>query len=284
MDTFKRIVTAVLICTVMIAGSLAAGTQTVDAASAKVQGTTKTVTKVTTKTTKKSVKMKIAAKKSSVIIKTTKRNSSKVITDSKTKKVTQKKIVETTVKTKLTKKSKIKKVETTVKTTVKTITTTYPKTGKPRAEAVIKEGRNQVTPAVLEAFDQLGFTIKVNRTLDADGTFSTEKHDIELKDVTCGVLLHEMGHFLECLKGHAAETDEFICIYSSEKGKYAGCNKKYVTATEYEYFAESYRDYIEKPDVLKKERPETYEYIDKMAASVTQADVDYMNEEYGLNW
>ena len=283
METFKRIVSLVLVFVLMLAGTAAVGTQTAAAAD-KTQGTTKVVTKVTTKTTNKSVKMKKAAKQNKVTTKITTKKSSKVLCDTNEKKITENKTVKTTVKTTYKKKSKIKKIKTTVKTTIKTTTTVYTKEEKLKDEEIIQNGRDKVTPSVLSAFDELGFDIKVNKDLESSGTFSTEKHDIELKTVTCGVLLHEMGHFLECLKHHAAETDEFAEIYTSEKDKYTGSNKKYVTSTKYEYFAESYRDYVETPAELMKERPDTFTYIDSLVKSVSHEDVDYMNATYGMTW
>lgn len=284
METFKRIVSLVLVCVLMLAGAAAAGTQTAVAATDKAQGTTKVVTKVTAKTTNKSVKMKTAAKQNKVTTKITTKKSSKVLCDTNEKKVVEAKTIKTTVKTTYKKKSKIKKIRTTVKITTKTTTTVYSIEEKQKDEEIIQEGRDKVTPSVMSAFDELGFEIKVNKELDSSGTFSTDRHDIELKTVTCGVLLHEMGHFLDCLKHHAAETDEFEGIYTSEKNIYTGSNKKYVTSTKYEYFAESYRNYVENPAKLMKERPDTYAYIDSLVKSVSQTDIDYMKAAYGWAW
>ncbi len=276
MARFKKIVSFVLIMAVMITGSMAMASQTVSAAEQQVASTS-AVTKVTTKTTNKSVKMKSKAKVSKVTTKITTKKSSKVISKTSEKKVKQDKTVKTTVKTTFKKNSRTKYIKTTVKTTTKTTTTKYKK-------ETIASIRKAVPKDALNAFDQLGFTIKINGKLDTDGVFSTKSHMIQLKTAKTGVLLHEMGHFISCLKGKAADSQEFKAIYKAEKNKYTGSNKKYVTSTDDEYYAESYRDYIERPATLKKERPRTYTYMKNNAHNITQAEIDAMRELYGSKW
>lgn len=72
---------------------------------------------------------------------------------------------------------------------------------------------------------------------------------------------HELGHFLAWIAGNVDKRSEFATIYKSEKEKYTGVRKAYVTQNASEYFAESYRDYILSGSNLKKSRPKTYAYV-----------------------
>lgn len=50
-------------------------------------------------------------------------------------------------------------------------------------------------------------------------------------------------------------------VQKSEKEKYTGVRKAYVTQNASEYFAESYRDYVLSGSNLKKSMPKTYAYV-----------------------
>ena len=281
MEVFKRIISVLIIMVVIAAGVFTAGAQQVSAASSSSGSTIKAVTKVSTKTTNKSVKMKEKAKKSRVVTKTTTKKIKKVLSNNEKKKVVEEKTIKTTSKSEYTKKSRIKKVKTTVKTTTKTTTTTY----KVKSDAEkVREIKKAVPSGVMSAFNELGFTIKLNKSLSTAGNFSTSKHQIQLKTADADHLLHEMGHFLSCLKGSAAQTNEFAKIYKAERSKYAGSNKKYVTSTSDEYFAESYRDYVKQPSSLKKQRPKTYNYIKSITSAISQDDIDSMYQKYSWAW
>lgn len=281
MEVFKRIISVLVIVMMITAGVFAAGTQPVSAASSSSGSTVKAVTKVSTKTTNKSVKLKQKAKKSQVVTKTTTKKTKKVLSNTEKKKVVEEKTVKTTTKSTYTKKSKVKKVKTTVKITTKTTTTTY----KVKTDAEkLKEISKAVPSVLMSAFNKLGFTVKINSKLSTAGNFSTSKHSIQLKTANADHLLHEMGHFLSCLKGNAAQTADFVKIYNVEKGKYSGSNKKYVTSTSDEYFAESYRDYVKQSAALKKQRPQTYNYIKNAVSNISQQDIDSMYQRYSWAW
>lgn len=276
METFKRIVSVFLIVTIMITGVVTVSSVPAHA-SVSHDPTTKVVTKVSTKATNNSVKMKSKAKVSKVTTVTTTKKTSKVISKTAEKKVTENKTVKKVVKTTLTKKSNIKKIKTTVTTTIKTSTTTY-------KQETVNSIKKKVPANVMNAFNELGFTININSKLPNAGNFSTSKHCIQLKTANSSHLLHEMGHFLSCLKDNAAKSDEFVYIYKSEKDKYKGSNKEYIISTNDEYFAESYRDYVENPSKLKKERPKTYTYINKTAAVITPEDISRTKQKYSWAW
>lgn len=295
MKRISRIVSVFLIAIMMATCIGAVTTANVSAATAS-QETTKVTTKTTTKTTTKKVKMKAKAKKSKTQTKKQTKTTTKTTTSS-LKKVVTKTTKLTTTKTTLKKKSKIKTIKTTVKTTVKTTTTTKntntsstnaSSTSSGTTESVktpsIDEIRKAVPSNLLNAFDQLKFTITINSSVSYDGVFSTKNHHIELKKADADVLLHEMGHFLSALKCNADDTEEFKAIYKKEKANYQGSNKTYVISTNSEYFAESYKDYVKDPNALKKSRPETYAYVKNMAESITQADIDQAYNRYSWAW
>lgn len=306
MKKISRIVSVLMIAVMMMTCVGAVTTANVSAATTSQQST-KVATKTTTKTTNKTVKMKKKAKKSKVQTKKQTKTKTKT-TNSSSKKVVVKTTTQTITKTTFKKKSKIKKIKTTVKTTVKTTTTIKDTTTaasentsvnntaaatenkestvteNSKVSASIEDIRKAVPSDLLNAFDELGFTITINSSVSYQGVFSTKRHLIELRSASSGVLLHEMGHFLAILKNNVDKTDEWKAIYADEKSSYTGSNKAYVTSTCSEYFAESYRDYVEKPSTLKKERPNTYAYVKEAAKNITQDDIDRTYRMYGWAW
>ncbi len=78
---------------------------------------------------------------------------------------------------------------------------------------------------VVNAFVELGFTVKYNKNLGYAGVFSVADHAIHLKTRNKTNTLHEMGHFVSRLQNGADETSEFVKIYKSEKKKYNGTQK-----------------------------------------------------------
>lgn len=137
---------------------------------------------------------------------------------------------------------------------------------------------------VVNAFKELDFKVKFDKNMKYAGTFSVAKHAIILKKPSRFNTLHEMGHFLSRLHDGADSTKEFKKIYKVEKKKYAGRKKSYVTKNSREYFAESFRQYTTWNKGLKKQRPKTYAYIDKMVKTITDEDIENMYEAYGWAW
>lgn len=292
MTRISRIVSALMIVAMMITCVGAVTTVNVSAATTS-QATTKVTTKTTTKTTTKNVKMKSKATTSKVQTKKQTKVTTKT-TATSAKKVVTKTTVQTTTQSTFKKKSNIKKVKTTVKTTVQTTTTTQNSNNTSsstekvnetaKTPATVAEIRKAVPKNLLGAFDELEFKIKINKNVSYDGVFSTKDHQIELKEAKADVLLHEMGHFLSALKCNAADSSEFKAIYKDEKKDYEGTNKSYVTSTNNEYFAESYKDYVKNPSKLKKDRPETYAYVKELADNITQKDIDTAYSRYSWAW
>jgi len=273
----RKSLALILIAVVFATGAVAV---TTDFGSAATSSTSKKITK---KVTNKVVKTKKASKKTyKKVQKINKIYGTKTVKNTSTQKVTQKKTVKKVIVTKATKKSRKKAIKTTKTTT--TLTTTTKKVYTSIDSATAASLKASVTPALAAAFDKLGFEIKLNTGAGYAGMFSTTKHRIELQSVNKGVFRHEMGHFLDALKNKASRTSQFQAIYAAEKNAYSGTNKSYVTGTAQEYFAESYRNYLENGAKLKAERPRTYAYIKSMAVSISDTDISRTYNQYSWSW
>lgn len=243
--------------------------------------------KKTKKVTTKKKRMKKVSHKSSTKIK------------EKTKKSKVKKkdgsvvetIVTTTIKTIKKKKKRTKTIQTITVTTVKTTTysvikeeTFYAKNTSNSTIVSFRDIKGKVDSKVYQSFNDLGFSFKIDPNLGSTGVFSVRDHWIKIKTGNPSYLYHELGHFVAALKNKADKTAEFQQIYDSERGKYTGNNKSYVTKDCSEYFAESFRDYTENAAKLKKERPDTFQYINKMVSSISNSDIIRFKNVYGWYW
>lgn len=137
---------------------------------------------------------------------------------------------------------------------------------------------------IKNAFKALGFNVTVTGGVPYAGVFSPSRRIIDLNANAANQasLLHEIGHFVSFLKIGAADTAEFIDIYNAERGAYTGGNAGYVTSTQGEYFAESFRDFVENPAGLQASRPRTYEYVARIANSINANDVAVVRATYGI--
>jgi hypothetical protein len=144
--------------------------------------------------------------------------------------------------------------------------------------------KNSVTPSLVSAFDQLQFAIVINPNSTYLGYFSTSKHSIEMRSVSISTFRHEMGHFLDVLKNMPSRSTEFAGIYAREKGLYTGTNAAYITSTAQEYFAQSYRNYLESAAQLQAERPETYAFVVAQISNITSTDISRTYSQYSWSW
>jgi len=188
----------------------------------------------------------------------------------------------TTVKTTTTTPATTTKPTTTTTTTTKPTTTTTTTTTS--STSGISTLKNSVSPALISAFDQLKFKIIVNSSSTYLGYFSTSKHSIEMRSISVSTFRHEMGHFLDVLKNMPSRSSTFAGIYSREKSKYTGTNATYITKNAQEYFAQSYRNYLESASKLKAERPETYEFIVAQVKSISSTDITRTYNMYSWSW
>jgi hypothetical protein len=159
-----------------------------------------------------------------------------------------------------------------------TTTTTTPSSSE------ISTLKNSVTPALASAFDQLQFKIVINPNSTYLGYFSTSKHSIELRSVSISTFRHEMGHFLDVLKNMPSRSTTFAGIYAKEKSLYSGSNAAYITSNAQEYFAQSYRNYLENASLLKAERPETYAFVVSQITSISSTDITRTYNQYSWSW
>lgn len=113
---------------------------------------------------------------------------------------------------------------------------------------------------VKNALNTLNFSIVVDPQSSnlCDGTTRT----IVLSEYSDSYVYHEIGHFLAYVSGNKDKSSDFITIYNAEKTKYSGDQKRITNVSE--YFAQSYEEYTRSTttsNALRKERPQTYNYI-----------------------
>ena len=133
-----------------------------------------------------------------------------------------------------------------------------------RAYVAIWDGSSEANRKKLETklIDQLHFQLVYNSAVSYTGYTDCRNQTITMK-YQSDAIYHELGHFLAFIAGNADYTSEWRAIYQAEKNKYTKFNKGYVCATQYEYFAESYKDYVLSKTELRQQRPQTYQYIVK---------------------
>ena len=274
----------------------------------------KTTVKTTssTKTIRKTVKLKKASKKSY-----TKKLKTKTKVTNKTNKsgnttVDTKTTVVTKATAKYTKKSKKKVVTSKITTTVQTTTTqqvsianetavstTSSGTSVSQATAAASSSQNQskyeanvanvasvagqMDNRVIAAYQQLGFKLVVDPSVNYSGYFDARSRSITMKQIDDSVY-HELGHFLAFIAGNADKTASFQSIFAAEKANVTAFNKAYVTQNASEYFAESVKDYILNNASLKSSRPQTYAAVQNALNQITDAQIAKIQKIYGAFW
>lgn len=270
----------------------------------------KTTVKTTssTKTTRKTVKLKKASKKSY-----TKKLKTKTKVTNKTNKsgnttVDTKTTVVTKATAKYTKKSKKKVVTSKITTTVQTTTTQQVSIANETAVSTTSSGTSvaQATAAsssqnqskyeanvasvagkmdnrVIAAYQQLGFKIVVDPSVNYSGYFDARSRSITMKQIDDSVY-HELGHFLAFIAGNVDKTASFQSIFAAEKANVTAFNKAYVTQNASEYFAESVKDYILNNASLKSTRPQTYAAVQNALNQITDAQIAKIQKIYGAFW
>mgnify|MGYP004532056643 FL=1 len=253
-----------------------------------------------TKTTRKTVRLKKASKKSytkKLKPRTKVRNSTKA---SGNITVATKTTVVTNATEKYTKKSKKKLVTSKITTTVQTTTTQQitvagenaASTAASGATSVKNQTRHEVNVAsvadkmdnrVLAAFQQLGFKIFVDPSVNYSGYFAAKTRTIIMKEDDNSIY-HELGHFLAFIAGNIDKTANFQSIFAAEKGNVTSFNKAYVTQNASEYFAESVKDYILNPASLKSSRPQTYAAVQNALNQITDTQIARIQKVYGPYW
>lgn len=234
---------------------------------------------ISTKITTKKVKIKKASKKTYTKKLPAQRKKSSKITRTTTSTIKKDTVVVTQVTEKYTKNSNIKMVKTIVTTTVTTAISPI-LTDEPVS---IASAAPLMDNRVITAYQQLGFTIKLDPTANYSGYFSAKDRSITLRR-NDDTIYHELGHFLGFIAGNIDKSTDFVAIYNKEKGLYTGTNKAYVTQNSSEYFAESVKDYVKNQDVLKNARPLTYNAIKDALNKITESQIAKIKLIYGPVW
>lgn len=262
--------------------------------------TSVTTSSKTTKKTKK-VKLKKASKKTyskagKTTTKTTTKKASTASATTTTQTTTKKSIVNN-----YTKGSKVnKRVTTTVTTVTKTVvakaaasstlasssssasaaaSTTAATNGTVTVSSIASKADSRVS----NAFNTLGFTIKVNSGVSYSGLFDARTRTITLKKAD-DTIYHELGHFVAFVAGNVDTSSEFKTIYSKEKSLYTAYDAAYVTSDSSEYFAESFREYTLNGAALKASRPLTYAYIQTALNKITSSQISLIQTVYSSVW
>ena len=153
----------------------------------------------------------------------------------------------------------------------------------PEGTSAIRTAAPKADSALLEAFDELGFTFKVDASYQYTGVFDARTRVIILRYNDDNVY-HELGHFLAFVAGNYDVSSAFAEIYNSEKGLYNGRNSIYVLKNASEYFAESYRNYVLDKSGLEATRPLTYGAIETALGRITDTQIARLKRVYGPIW
>lgn len=153
----------------------------------------------------------------------------------------------------------------------------------PEGTSAIRTAAPKADSALLEAFDELGFTFKVDASYQYTGVFDARTRVIILRYNDDNVY-HELGHFLAFVAGNYDVSSAFKDVYNREKSLYTGRNQAYILKNSSEYFAESYRDYVLNKSELKSQRPLTYGAIETALGRVTDIQIDKIRNYYSGIW
>ena len=153
----------------------------------------------------------------------------------------------------------------------------------PEGTSAIRTAAPEADNALLEAFDELGFTFKVDASYQYTGVFDARTRVIILRYNDDNVY-HELGHFLAFVAGNYDVSSAFKDVYNREKSLYTGRNQAYILKNSSEYFAESYRNYVLNKSELKSQRPLTYGAIETALGRVTDIQIDKIRNYYSGIW
>jgi hypothetical protein len=259
------------------------------------EGNTKVTTK--TKTTKSTKKVKLKKKAT----KTYSKKSAAKTTTKTTKKTTSAATTTTKVDTTTQMTSSFKKgsnINTQVTTKKVVTTTTVVTAAKTTAQvsaakaATATAGKTTIALSnaapkldsnVASAFTALNFKIIVDPSVSYSGLCDTTTQTITLRTLD-DTVYHELGHFLAFMAGNADKNAQFQSVFAQEQSKYTEFNKAYVLQNASEYFAESYKNYVQNKDALKASRPLTYAAIESALSMVTEAQVAKYKLMFASTW
>ncbi len=180
-----------------------------------------------------------------------------------------KEISKKTIKKKHLKKGK-KKVRITIKT-VTTVKTISDETQLNQKITTLSDMQKYLPKEIYNSFLTRGFLFSLvdkSEISNASGFFSARERCIKLAigHNTLSTALHEFGHFVSFISGNTALRPSFQNVYQAEKELYSGGT--YGISSASEYFAESFKEYIANPEILKQSRTMTYSMIDQAVQQV----------------
>lgn len=97
------------------------------------------------------------------------------------------------------------------------------------------------------------------------------------------ILVLKMDSISSLAQEDVCECADFF-IYNKEKSKYTKYNKAYVCHSADEFYAECYYLYLFDKSWLKKQLPQTYQYIEKSLAKITPDRINRIYKTYSVIW
>lgn len=187
-------------------------------------------------------------------------------------------------KTVITKQTTITIKQTTGKTSQTTVIKPTKDTSTAKKEIPLSSiVQSKVGYSISNAFDTLGFKVYVDPSVHYSGYYSTRDRSITLRK-NDDTLYHELGHFVSFISGCSCSSTEFKAIYGREKTKYTKYNKAYVCKDSNEFFAECYYLYLTDSSWLKRNLPETYQFIQSSLQKITPDRIERILKTYSPIW
>lgn len=120
---------------------------------------------------------------------------------------------------------------------------------------------------------------------DIAGYISISEHDIYIRSDQnyAEVTFHELGHFLNHVKGYADDCPEWKAIFQKEAFADKRYWRDYARTSYNEFFAEAFVKYIFEPGLMMQKSPKTYAFVNKQYKSITDEDIRKLIEKYPYN-
>jgi len=118
--------------------------------------------------------------------------------------------------------------------------------------------------------EDLGNRFGYNSSVRGITCYSLSQIWIEDRDSAMTSVVHEMGHYLDYQLGWVSISPEFVEIWQQESGNFYLVENTHRnnTSTAMEYFAESFKAFVLKPELLQVHCPRTYGYLLIMSGSL----------------
>ena len=148
----------------------------------------------------------------------------------------------------------------------------------------INKGLNQVPEFILTRFNDEGWKIKVEPLLQtipykgvefaAAGSTNYNTKVITLEAnarIATETLTHEFGHYFDYINNRISLTEEWTMLYKTEwKGLYLLNRSFHNVDCPQEFFAEIFSWYLEKPELVQKSCPRSFEAMDTLINNISK--------------